>query len=82
MVRMHLCKESQIILLQTIEDRIGKKSTLLASQVLISQCHEVIREQTIVDAIRVGLFTMQQRDTSLYLMSAGFIWKLITENIT
>lgn len=46
-----LDQQSRTILMEIIEDRHGKKSTLLTSQVPISQWHEVIGEQTIADAI-------------------------------
>jgi len=37
--------------LEIIEDRHGKRSTLITSQVPVSKWHEVIGEQTIADAI-------------------------------
>lgn len=37
--------------MEIIEDRHGKKSTLLTSQVPVNQWHGVIGEQTIADAI-------------------------------
>jgi DNA replication protein DnaC len=46
-----LDQQSRTILMEIIEDRHGKKSTLLTSQVPINQWHEVIGEQTIADAI-------------------------------
>jgi DNA replication protein DnaC len=46
-----LDQQSRAILMEIIEDRHGKKSTLLTSQVPINQWHEVIGEQTIADAI-------------------------------
>ncbi len=42
---------SRTILMEIIEDRHGKRSTLFTSQVPVSQWHEVIGEQTIADAI-------------------------------
>jgi len=42
---------SRTILMEVIEDRHGKRSTLFTSQVPVSQWHEVIGEQTIADAI-------------------------------
>ena len=46
-----LDQQSRTILMEIIEDRHGKKSTLLTSQVPINQWHEVIGEQTMADAI-------------------------------
>lgn len=46
-----LDQQSRTILMEIIEDRHGKKSTLLTSQIPINQWHEVIGEQTIADAI-------------------------------
>lgn len=46
-----LDQQSRTILMEVIEDRHGKKSTLLTSQVPIKLWHEVIGEQTIADAI-------------------------------
>jgi DNA replication protein DnaC len=46
-----LDQQSRSILMEIIEDRHGKKSTLFTSQVPINQWHEVIGEQTIADAI-------------------------------
>ena len=46
-----LDQQSRTILMEVIEDRHGKKSTLLTSQIPINQWHEVIGEQTIADAI-------------------------------
>lgn len=44
-------QQSRTILMEIIEDRHGKKSTLLTSQVPVNQWHEVIGEETIADAI-------------------------------
>ncbi|RUT67673.1 ATP-binding protein, partial [Flavobacterium cupreum] len=38
-------------LMEIIEDRHGKKSTIIASQLPVESWHEVIAEQTIADAI-------------------------------
>jgi len=46
-----LDQQSRSILMEIIEDRHGKKSTLFTSQVPVNQWHEVIGEQTIADAI-------------------------------
>lgn len=46
-----LDQQSRAILMEIIEDRHGKKSTLLTSQIPINQWHEVIGEQTIADAV-------------------------------
>lgn len=46
-----LDQQSRTILMEIIEDRHGKKSTVLTSQVPVNQWHEVIGEQTIADAV-------------------------------
>lgn len=46
-----LDQQSRAILMEIIEDRHGKRSTLFTSQVPVNQWHEVIGEQTIADAI-------------------------------
>lgn len=46
-----LDQQSRSILMEIIEDRHGKKSTLFTSQIPVIQWHEVIGEQTIADAI-------------------------------
>lgn len=46
-----LDQQSRSILMEIIEDRHGKKSTLFTSQIPVNQWHEVIGEQTIADAI-------------------------------
>jgi DNA replication protein DnaC len=46
-----LDQQSRSILMEIIEDRHGKKSTLFTSQVPVNQWHELIGEQTIADAI-------------------------------
>lgn len=46
-----LDQQSRTILMEIIEDRHGKRSTLFTSQVPVNQWHEVIGEQTIADAI-------------------------------
>ena len=43
--------QSRAILMEIIEDRHGKRSTLLTSQVPVDVWHEVIGEQTVADAI-------------------------------
>lgn len=43
--------QSRSMLMEIIEDRHGKGSTLITSQVPVSKWHEVIGEQTIADAI-------------------------------
>jgi DNA replication protein DnaC len=43
--------QSRAILMEIIEDRHGKGSTIITSQVPVVQWHEVIGEQTIADAI-------------------------------
>lgn len=46
-----LDQQSRTILMEIIEDRHGKRSTLFTSQVPVNRWHEVIGEQTIADAI-------------------------------
>ena len=43
--------QSRTILMEIIEDRHGKRSTIFTSQVPVNKWHEVIGEQTIADAI-------------------------------
>jgi DNA replication protein DnaC len=43
--------QSRTILMEIIEDRHSKRSTLFTSQVPVSKWHEVVGEQTIADAI-------------------------------
>lgn len=43
--------QNRAVLMEIIEDRHGKASTLITSQVPINQWHEIIGEQTIADAI-------------------------------
>lgn len=42
---------SRLLLLEMIEDRHGKRSTILTSQVPVKQWHDVIGEKTVADAI-------------------------------
>jgi len=42
---------TQMALLEIIEDRHGKSSTIIASQVPVNKWHELLGEQTIADAI-------------------------------
>ena len=43
--------QSRLILLEILEDRHGRKSTLFVSQIPIGKWHEVIGDPTIADAI-------------------------------
>lgn len=43
--------QSRSVLMEIIEDRHGKSSTIITSQIPISKWHEIIGEQTIADAI-------------------------------
>ena len=43
--------QSRSVLMEMIEDRHGKSSTIITSQIPISKWHEIIGEQTIADAI-------------------------------
>jgi DNA replication protein DnaC len=42
---------SRMILLEIIEDRHGRKSTLIASQLPVAKWYEIIGDSTIADAI-------------------------------
>jgi len=46
-----LYTQSRSVLMEIMEDRHGKSSTIITSQVPVSQWHAVIGEQTIADAI-------------------------------
>lgn len=46
-----LDKQNRIFLLEVLEDRQGKKSTIIVSQIPTSKWHELIGEPTIADAI-------------------------------
>lgn len=47
----HLEKQQQMDLMELIEDRHGKKSTIISSQLPVSSWYDVIGEETIADAI-------------------------------
>ena len=47
----YLEKQQQIDLMELIEDRHGKKSTIIASQLPVASWYDVIGEETIADAI-------------------------------
>jgi len=47
----HLEKQHQLDLMELIEDRHGKKSTIIVSQLPVQSWYEVIGEETIADAI-------------------------------
>ena len=47
----HLDKKQQMDLMEIIEDRHGRSSTIIASQLPIASWYEIIREATIADAI-------------------------------
>ncbi|GAA0877310.1 IS21-like element ISFK1 family helper ATPase IstB [Algoriphagus jejuensis] len=47
----HLEKQHQLDLMELIEDRHGKKSTVIVSQLPVQSWYEVIGEETIADAI-------------------------------
>ncbi len=47
----HLDKKQQMDLMEIIEDRHSKASTIIASQLLVASWYEVIGEATIADAI-------------------------------
>lgn len=47
----HLEKQQQLDLMELIEDRHGKKSTIIASQLPVASWFDIIGEETIADAI-------------------------------
>jgi DNA replication protein DnaC len=47
----HLDKENRLMLLEIIEDRHGRKSTIISSQLPVSKWYEIIGDNTIADAI-------------------------------
>ncbi|WPQ61765.1 IS21-like element helper ATPase IstB [Chitinophaga sancti] len=47
----HLDNTARMILMEIIEDRHGRKSTIIASQLPVAQWYEVIGESTVADAI-------------------------------
>ena len=46
-----LDSQTRLILLEILEDRHGRKSTLISSQIPIKKWHEIIGDATIADAI-------------------------------
>jgi len=48
---VQLDKDSRLALLEIIEDRIGRESTIITSQFPVSKWHEIIGDDTIADAI-------------------------------
>ena len=47
----HLEKQQQMDMMEIIEDRHGRKATIIASQLPVSNWYNVIGEETIADAI-------------------------------
>ena len=47
----HLEQQQQFDLMEIIEDRHGKKSTIIASQLTIASWYDIIRDATIADGI-------------------------------
>ncbi len=54
-------KTSRYILLEMMEDRHGKRSTLIATQLPVSSWYELIGEQTVADAILDRLVHVSHR---------------------
>ena len=50
-----------LALSQILEDRYGKRSIIIASQIPLSKWHEAINEPTLGDAIMDGLMTNAHR---------------------
>jgi len=48
---VHLEKQQQLDLMELIEDRHGRASTIIASQLPVASWFEIIGEETIADAI-------------------------------
>ena len=42
---------ARMILLEIIEDRHGRKSTIISSQLPVAKCYEIIGDSTVADAI-------------------------------
>jgi hypothetical protein len=47
----HLDKQDRLSLLEIFEDRYGKRSSIITSQLPVQNWHEIIGDQTIADAI-------------------------------
>lgn len=56
-----LDNQSRLILLELIEDRHGKKSTIITSQVPVNEWYDIIGEKTVADAILDRLVHDAQR---------------------
>jgi len=56
-----LDQNTRLALLQILEDRYGKKSVMIASQLPIPKWHEYIGEPTLADAIMDRLFANAHR---------------------
>jgi DNA replication protein DnaC len=54
-------QQSRTCLLEIIEDRHGKRSTIITSQLPIKQWYEVIGEKTVADAILDRILNNSQR---------------------
>ena len=48
---IHLMKQSKLSLLEIIEDRHGKRSTIITSQIPVNKWYELLDNKTIADAI-------------------------------
>ncbi|MFM8454490.1 MAG: IS21-like element helper ATPase IstB [Gammaproteobacteria bacterium] len=57
----HLDRQQQLDLMEIVEDRHGKKSTLIASQLPVPSWFEIIGEETIADAILDRLINTSYR---------------------
>ncbi len=53
--------QSRASLMEIIEDRHGKRSTIITSQLPVKQWHEVIGEKTVADAIMDRIVHQSQR---------------------
>ncbi len=53
--------KTRMALLQILEDRYGRKATVIASQLPVSKWHEYLADQTLADAILDRLLTAATR---------------------
>ena len=57
----HLDRQQQLDLMEIVEDRHGKKSSILASQIPVASWYDIIGEETIADAILDRLINTSYR---------------------
>jgi DNA replication protein DnaC len=54
-------QDVKLALLQILEERNGKRSTIITSQLPVSACHQYLNEPTVADAIMDRLTTGAHR---------------------